>query len=91
MTSAPDYDIVILGGGAAAFAAITSLGELGTMAGLDEVLLNIYFSVITFSTIGYGDLSPAGPWSRLLVGIESIAGALLLALLIFVLGRRVER
>lgn len=71
--------------------AITSLSELGTVTGWSEVLLNLYFSVITFSTIGYGDLSPAGPGTRILVAFESVAGALLMALLIFVLGRRVAR
>jgi hypothetical protein len=71
--------------------AINSLSELGTWAGWNDLLLNIYFSIITFSTIGYGDLSPAAPGSRVLVAFESITGALLLALLIFVLGRRVAR
>jgi hypothetical protein len=55
-------------------------------------LLNAwYFSVITFSTIGYGDFYPASPVSRLLVGIESLAGAIFIALFVFVLGRRVAR
>lgn len=71
--------------------ALTSLSELGSMAGWNEWGMNLYFSVITFSTIGYGDLSPASPFARVLVSIESIAGALLLALLVFVLGRRVAR
>jgi uncharacterized protein YjbI with pentapeptide repeats len=71
--------------------AINSLAELGTWAGWNDLLINIYFSIITFSTIGYGDLSPAAPGSRVLVAFESITGALLLALLIFVLGRRVAR
>ncbi|WEL22698.1 pentapeptide repeat-containing protein [Halorhabdus sp. BNX81] len=71
--------------------AIASLGELETWAGVNDVLLNVYFSVITFSTIGYGDLSPASPWSRVLVAGESLVGAILVALLVFVLGRRVAR
>lgn len=71
--------------------ALTSLSELTSFAGWNEWGLNLYFSTITFSTIGYGDLSPASPLARLLVSIESIAGALLLALLVFVLGRRVAR
>ncbi|ERJ05763.1 Serine-threonine protein kinase [Halorhabdus tiamatea SARL4B] len=71
--------------------AIASLGELGTWAGVSDVLLNVYFSVITFSTIGYGDLSPASAWSRVLVAGESLVGAILVALLVFVLGRRVAR
>jgi len=60
-------------------------------AALVDLLNGLYFSVITFSTIGYGDFYPASPLSRLLVGIESLAGALFLALFVFVIGRRVAR
>jgi Ion channel. len=73
------------------FTGIESLAELATAAGWSDILLNGYFSIITFSTIGYGDLSPHGPVSRVLVAVESLAGAVLVALLIFVLGRRVAR
>jgi hypothetical protein len=53
--------------------------------------LNIYFSCITFSTSGYGDLSPAALGTRALVFVESLIVAALVALLVFVLGRRVAR
>lgn len=56
-----------------------------------DLLIGLYFSIITFSTIGYGDFYPASPVSRLLVGFESLAGALLIALFVFVIGRRVAR
>ena len=52
---------------------------------------SLYFSVITFSTIGYGNLAPNGVGSQPLVGVESLAGAMLVALFIFVLGRRTAR
>lgn len=67
------------------------IAQLMTLDGWQDVFLNAYFSVITFSTIGYGDLSPHGPYSRALVAVESILGAVLVALLVFVLGRRVAR
>jgi uncharacterized protein YjbI with pentapeptide repeats len=54
-------------------------------------LEGLYFSVITFTTIGYGDLYPTGVGSKILVGVESLAGTVLVALFIFVLGRRVAR
>jgi hypothetical protein len=54
-----------------------------------ELLLNLYFSVITFSMISYGSHQPATGWWQVIVGIESTLGALLLTLLVFVLGRRV--
>jgi uncharacterized protein YjbI with pentapeptide repeats len=56
-----------------------------------DLINGLYFSIITFSTIGYGDFYPASPVSRLLVGVESLAGALFIALFVFVLGRRVAR
>ncbi len=37
----------------------------------------LYFSLATFSTVGYGDVTIAGPW-RLLAGIEAMNGVLLL-------------
>ena len=55
---------------------------------VSDYLLNLYFSGLTFSTVGYGDVSPA-TWSvRFFATIESFFGALLTALLVFVLGRR---
>ena len=52
---------------------------------------SLYFSTVTFTTLGYGDYQPVGPFSKALAGAESLAGALLVALFVFVLGRRVAR
>lgn len=41
----------------------------------------LYFSVVTFTTVGYGELTPIG-WGRLVAGIEVLAGLCLTALLI---------
>jgi voltage-gated potassium channel len=38
----------------------------------------LYFSVITIATVGYGDITPAGPLVRGLASIEVVAGLLLL-------------
>lgn len=51
---------------------------------------SLYFSTITFSTLGYGDLSPTG-WARALATAESFIGALSLAYLVSVLSRRAIR
>ncbi|PSP76466.1 ion transporter [Halobacteriales archaeon QS_1_68_20] len=57
---------------------------------LGQVLLkSFYFSVITFATLGYGDIQPIGTSARMLAGIETILGSLLSALLVFVLARSV--
>lgn len=61
----------------------------GTLvAGLDQVATSVYFSVVTFTTLGYGDLQPATGFAQALATIESFLGALLMAYLVFVLGRR---
>jgi uncharacterized protein YjbI with pentapeptide repeats len=51
---------------------------------------SLYFSTITFSTLGYGDLFPTG-WARALATVESFIGALSMAYLVSVLSRRAIR
>ena len=52
--------------------------QLGRVAGVGELRLldAVYLSTVTFTTVGYGDLIPQGPL-RLLLGIESLSGFLL--------------
>lgn len=40
----------------------------------------IYFSVVTITTLGYGDISPSGYWGMLLTGAEAIIGIITLGL-----------
>lgn len=54
---------------------------------LSAFFRSLYFSVVTFATLGYGDIQPVGRWARVLASVESLLGALLLALLVFVLTR----
>ncbi|WP_435195821.1 potassium channel family protein [Natronomonas sp. EA1] len=60
----------------------------GVTAGLSE---SIYFSIVTFTTLGYGDIVPPTDVTRLLAATEAICGAFLTALFVFTLGRRVTR
>jgi len=41
----------------------------------------VYFSLITLSTAGYGDILPASPWARMLAGLEVTIGVLYVAIL----------
>ena len=43
---------------------------------LDSLEEAAYFSFVTFTTLGYGDITLAGPW-RILSGIEALNGILL--------------
>ena len=42
----------------------------------------LYFSLITLTTVGYGDISPVSPVARSVASIEPIVGQLLLAVLV---------
>jgi voltage-gated potassium channel Kch len=64
------------------------MSELFTPEGITSIGHTLYFSLVTFTTLGYGDVQPIGTTARLLASIESFLGALLLALVVFVIGRR---
>ena len=48
----------------------------------------VYFSVITFTTLGYGDFRPLEGWGRLFSGTEAFIGALMMALFVYTFARR---
>lgn len=52
---------------------------------------SFYFSVTTFTTLGFGDFQPVGTAAQWLAGLESFLGTLLIALLVFTLSRRATR
>ncbi|MFW6230976.1 MAG: potassium channel family protein [Nanoarchaeota archaeon] len=45
----------------------------------------LYYSVITFATIGYGDITPYSPAARLVAGIEAYVGMIINVLFIAIL------
>jgi len=49
--------------------------ELGTLSGelMEGALDYVYFSVATFTTVGFGDIAPLGPL-RILSGTEALVG-----------------
>jgi hypothetical protein len=42
----------------------------------------VYYSLVTLSTAGYGDILPASPWARMLAGLEATVGVLYVAILV---------
>jgi uncharacterized protein YjbI with pentapeptide repeats len=48
----------------------------------------IYFSAITFTTLGYGDFRPLEGWGRILAGSEAFIGAFMMALFVYTFARR---
>jgi len=51
----------------------------------------LYFSTLTFTTSGLGDFQPVGETGRALVTAQAVLGAILIAIFVFVLGRRAAR
>jgi uncharacterized protein YjbI with pentapeptide repeats len=80
---------------------IRPVGAEGTLGrplvwtrGLEEPTViweSLYYSTLTFTALGFGDFRPVGAVGQLLTVLETASGALLVALLVFVLGRRAAR
>jgi hypothetical protein len=58
-----------------AFSAANQTGELSRMD-------MAYFSFVTITTLGYGDISPVSPFARMLAAVEAVIGQLYLAVLV---------
>jgi len=51
----------------------------------------LYFSIITFTTLGYGDIKPTPGWGSALTAAEAILGGIMMALTVLVIGRKFMR
>jgi uncharacterized protein YjbI with pentapeptide repeats len=51
----------------------------------------LYFSVVTFTTLGFGDIQPVTDAGRAVAGVEAFTGAFMIALFVLVLGRKMIR
>ncbi|PTV98366.1 pentapeptide repeat protein [Halanaerobium saccharolyticum] len=54
-------------------------------------LESLYFSMVTFVTLGYGDLVPTKSWIKLFASFEALIGAFLIAAFISVFSRKFMR
>jgi len=55
---------------------------------LEQIKNCLYFSTVTFTTLGLGDFLPVESWGRIFVGAEAFIGALMMALFIYTFARR---
>jgi Ca2+/Na+ antiporter len=51
-----------------------------TINGVDHFGNALYFSIVTITTLGFGDVTPAKGWGQLLVSLEAIAGVISIGL-----------
>lgn len=64
--------------------------EYGPMENFLNLLDSLYFSVVTFTTLGYGDITPFG-WSKPVAGFEAFVGSFTLALFVVVFVKKMTR
>jgi Ion channel len=57
----------------------------------DLILDSIYFSIITFATVGYGDITPGSSWSKLLAASEGLMGIFFTGLFLVTFVKRSTR
>jgi uncharacterized protein YjbI with pentapeptide repeats len=50
----------------------------------------LYYSIVTFTTLGYGDIFPNKPWSRIIIMLEVILGYFFLAIYVLIIGNKVN-
>lgn len=68
--------------------AIRGLNDFGTVEA--HLSHSVYFSFVTLSTLGYGDITPVTPLARTIAWVEAVAGQLFLAVMIaFLVGKMV--
>ena len=66
---------------------------ISNVVGIEEITSNnffdcLYFSTITFTTLGYGDFRPLEGLGRILAGSEAFIGAFMMALFVYTFARR---
>ena len=62
----------------------------GTAPNLDDYFLNVYFSVVTFTTLGYGDFSPVSD-GRIIAALQALVGLFMTSLFLVTFVRRFSR
>jgi len=81
------YTMLILKG----FSVLEAPGVLGLGQAITSFSGALYFSVITFTTLGYGDIRPTAGLPSGLAAAEAVLGGIMMALTVLVIGRKFMR
>ena len=75
------------------YAGLFSLGGIaqGGSPVTGDLSLSLFLSAMTWTTVGYGDVTPAGGFSRIVAGMEAMNGYLVMAIFIAALVQTFER
>ncbi|SHH78530.1 pentapeptide repeat-containing protein [Ferrimonas marina] len=69
-----------------------SFASLPSWRELPQLLAScLYYSIVTFTTLGYGDIAPAPGFSRLVAACEALIGSFSLALLVVSFAKKMTR
>lgn len=60
----------------------TAINGIEYQAWADNFSIVAYFSYVTLATLGYGDMSPAEPLSRVLVYLQAVTGVFYMAIVV---------
>ncbi|MGJ8670635.1 MAG: ion channel, partial [Oceanococcus sp.] len=64
--------------------------QMSLWANLKIFMTSLYFSIVTFTTLGYGDLAPIG-FARAFAAVEAFVGSFTLALFVVVFVKKMTR
>jgi len=81
------YTMLILKG----FSVLEAPGVLGLGQAITSFWGALYFSVITFTTLGYGDIRPTAGLPSGLAAAEAVLGGIMMALTVLVISRKLMR
>ena len=73
------------------FYYFTDMASNPKLTGLGKAVERFYFSVVTLSTVGYGDISPKSAFGMALVIAEIFFGQLMLGVMMTILARKIFR
>jgi hypothetical protein len=75
----------------ACFYYFTSLSTERGLTGFSRIVERLYFSVVTFSTLGFGDVLPKTTFSMCLVIVEVMFGYIMQWVMMTILGKKIFR